>query len=94
MGINEKLRASLSGSSRGDIGDVETIVLEDMKKKPGETVEERKEAPTPFLDKFGRDLTKLAREGKLEPCIGRRAKIKKFAQILLQKRKMNPLLVG
>jgi ATP-dependent Clp protease ATP-binding subunit ClpC len=51
-------------------------------------------AKTPYLDKYGRDLTRLAREGKLSPCIGRKEEIKKVAQILLQKRKNNPLLVG
>jgi ATP-dependent Clp protease ATP-binding subunit ClpC len=51
-------------------------------------------AKTPYLDKYGRDLTRLAREGKLSPCIDRKEEIKKVAQILLQKRKNNPLLVG
>ena len=49
---------------------------------------------TPFLDKFGRDLTKLAREGKFEPVIGRSEEIRKIAQILVQKKKNNPILVG
>jgi len=56
--------------------------------------EVKTDTKTPYLDKFGRDLTKLARERKLSPCIGRREEIKKVAQILLQKRKNNPLLVG
>jgi len=49
---------------------------------------------TPFLDKFGRDLTRLAKEGKLLPCIGRKEEIRKVAQILVQKRKNNPIVVG
>jgi ATP-dependent Clp protease ATP-binding subunit ClpC len=56
--------------------------------------EVKTDTKTPYLDKFGRDLTKLAWERKLSPCIGRREEIKKVAQILLQKRKNNPLLVG
>ena len=49
---------------------------------------------TPLLDKFGRDLTRLAKEGKLLPCIGRKEEIRKVAQILVQKRKNNPIVVG
>ncbi|MBU4036252.1 MAG: ATP-dependent Clp protease ATP-binding subunit, partial [Proteobacteria bacterium] len=44
--------------------------------------------------KFGRDITKLAREGKLDPSIGRGKEIKKIAQILMQKKKNNPILIG
>lgn len=49
---------------------------------------------TPFLDKFGKDITKLAREGKLDPVIGRTQEIIKLAQVLVQKKKNNPILVG
>lgn len=49
---------------------------------------------TPFLDNFGKDLTSLAKEGRLDPCIGRKEEMKKVAQILVQKRKNNPILVG
>ncbi len=49
---------------------------------------------TPFLDKFGRDLVQLARKGKIDPVIGRSEEIKKLAQILRQKKKNNPVLVG
>lgn len=50
--------------------------------------------PTPFLSRYGRDLTRLAREGKLPPVIGRRQEMTRVAQILSQKRKNNPILVG
>jgi ATP-dependent Clp protease ATP-binding subunit ClpC len=46
------------------------------------------------LAEFGRDLTKLAREGKLEPVIGRHDEILQVARILSQKRKSNPVLAG
>ena len=49
---------------------------------------------TPILDKYGRDLTALARAGKLDPVIGRRDEMKKLAQILIQKQKNNAILVG
>jgi len=50
--------------------------------------------PTPFLDRFGRDLTRLARDGKLDPVIGRREEMKSLARVLTQKRKSNAILVG
>ena len=63
--------------------------------KPEEVeLQSNKESKTPFLDKFGRDITKLAIEGKLDPVIGRKDEIKKVVQILIQKRKNNPILVG
>jgi ATP-dependent Clp protease ATP-binding subunit ClpC len=54
----------------------------------------KKEMPPSALSQFGRDLTKLARDGKLEPVIGRRDEILRVARILSQKRKNNPILVG
>ncbi|RJP19940.1 MAG: ATP-dependent Clp protease ATP-binding subunit [Candidatus Abyssobacteria bacterium SURF_5] len=50
--------------------------------------------PTPFLDKFGRDLTALARAGKLSSCIGRREEMRTMAQILRRRTKNAPVLVG
>lgn len=49
---------------------------------------------TPFLDHFGRDLTELAREGKLDPIIGRDSEIERLIQILCRRKKNNPVLIG
>ena len=49
---------------------------------------------TPLLDNFGKDLTKLAAEGKMEPVIGRQDEIDQIIQILSKKKKSNPLLVA
>lgn len=49
---------------------------------------------TPVLDNFGRDLTKLAEQGKLDPIIGREKEIERVAQILSRRKKNNPLLIG
>ena len=46
------------------------------------------------LDQFGRNLTQLARDGKLEPVIGRRDELKQIIRVLLRKQKNNPVLVG
>ncbi len=49
---------------------------------------------TPALDAFGRDLTELAREGKLDPVIGRHDEIERVIQILSRRTKNNPALIG
>jgi len=49
---------------------------------------------TPALDSFGRDLTKLTREGKLDPVIGRKVEIERVIQILSRRTKNNPVLLG
>ena len=49
---------------------------------------------TPTLDQFGRDLTKMAAEGKLDPVIGRSGEIERVIQILSRRTKNNPCLIG
>ncbi|OYW18975.1 MAG: NDP-hexose 4-ketoreductase, partial [Planctomycetales bacterium 12-60-4] len=49
---------------------------------------------TPALDSFGRDLTELARQGKLDPVIGRENEIERVVQILCRRQKNNPVLLG
>ena len=49
---------------------------------------------TPALDSFGRDLTELARQGKLDPVIGREDEIERVTQILSRRQKNNPVLLG
>ena len=49
---------------------------------------------TPALDSFGRDLTELARDGKLDPVIGRVREIERVIQILCRRQKNNPVLLG
>jgi len=49
---------------------------------------------TPVLDNFGRDLTLYAKEGKLDPIIGRHKEIERVSQILSRRKKNNPILVG
>src|SRR5690554_3333238 len=53
-----------------------------------------KKSKTPVLDNFGRDLTVLATEGKLDPVIGREEEIQRVSQILSRRKKNNPLLIG
>ena len=49
---------------------------------------------TPALDSFGRDLTEIAKQGKLDPVIGRLAEIERIVQILCRRQKNNPVLLG
>lgn len=49
---------------------------------------------TPVLDNFGRDLTKMAEDQKLDPIVGRTAEIERVAQILSRRKKNNPILIG
>ncbi|ARV08440.1 Clp protease ClpC [Winogradskyella sp. PC-19] len=53
-----------------------------------------KKSKTPVLDNFGRDLTVLAEEGKLDPVVGREEEIQRVSQILSRRKKNNPLLIG
>ena len=57
-------------------------------------IQKEQSAKETLLSKYGRDLTALARDGKLEPIIGRRSEMRTLTQILLQKRKSNAALIG
>ncbi|MBK7876777.1 MAG: ATP-dependent Clp protease ATP-binding subunit [Planctomycetes bacterium] len=58
------------------------------------TAPQNSKSKTPALDSFGRDLTELAREGKLDAVIGRAAEIERVIQILSRRTKNNPVLLG
>ena len=49
---------------------------------------------TPVLDNFGRDITRLAEEGRLDPIVGREKEMERIAQILSRRKKNNPILIG
>ena len=63
----------------------------------GTTGKEKKgteKSRTPVLDNFGRDLTRLAEDGRLDPIVGREKEIERVAQILSRRKKNNPILIG
>ncbi|MCP4911416.1 MAG: ATP-dependent Clp protease ATP-binding subunit, partial [Bacteroidetes bacterium] len=62
---------------------------ESTEKKPANP-----KSTTPVLDNFGRDLTKYAEEGRLDPIVGRSDELKRIAQILSRRKKNNPILIG
>jgi ATP-dependent Clp protease ATP-binding subunit ClpC len=58
-------------------------------RRPGDS-----KSKTPVLDNFGRDLTKLAEDDKLDPIVGREKEIERVSQILSRRKKNNPILIG
>jgi ATP-dependent Clp protease ATP-binding subunit ClpC len=60
----------------------------------GTTSYTKQASKTPTLDEFGRDLTKLARDSKLDPVIGREREIERVIQVLSRRTKNNPALIG
>src|SRR6516165_3547981 len=60
----------------------------------GEKTARQGKSKTPALDSFGRDLTELARQGKLDPVIGRQNEIERVIQVLSRRTKNNPVLLG
>lgn len=79
--VDEELRAFLTGNYEDKCCD--TDEQSSGKKKN-----------TPMLDKYGRDLTELAREGKLDPVIGRDTENQRLLEILCRRTKNNPCLIG
>ena len=77
--------------------DYKTAMEETLAVLEGKTTgrkEKGKKSKTPFLDHFGRDLTQLAREDKLDPVIGRQKEIERITQVLSRRKKNNPILIG
>ncbi|MDP2360035.1 MAG: ATP-dependent Clp protease ATP-binding subunit [bacterium] len=90
----------VAGQVLGSFGISYTTIREQVEGISGAAppvVEGKPGAPkskTPALDHFGRDLTQMAREGKLDPIIGREREIQRVAQILSRRKKNNPVLIG
>ncbi|MDB4105717.1 ATP-dependent Clp protease ATP-binding subunit [Salibacteraceae bacterium] len=76
-----------SGSGSGSIGAGSSSGS--SSRKPGDS-----KSKTPVLDNFGRDLTKLAEDDKLDPIVGREKEIERVSQILSRRKKNNPILIG
>ncbi|MBC8319260.1 MAG: ATP-dependent Clp protease ATP-binding subunit [Bacteroidetes bacterium] len=76
-------------------GDTEDAPLERDKPTTGsEKKSANPKSATPVLDNFGRDLSKYAEEGKLDPIVGRETELQRIAQILSRRKKNNPILIG
>ena len=74
--------------------DVDRNVPPMMRNEPRQAPSSATKSKTPILEHFGRDLTAMARAGKLDPIIGREAEIERLIQILCRRKKNNPALIG
>lgn len=80
-----------------DLDRLKKTIIENLSGQEKSTAnEETKNSslPTPTLDQFGRDLTQMAREGKLDPVIGRDKETQRVLEILSRRTKNNPCLIG
>ncbi len=95
---------SESGDEPGRLPDFSSQTSEDdnddafadplAESEKGKPKAEKGKSGTPALENFGRDLTKLAEEGKLDPIVGRTKEMDRIAQILSRRKKNNPILIG
>ena len=67
---------------------------DDSKARQGASSSQSKQSETPALDTFGTDITKAAKENRLDPIVGREREIERLAQILSRRKKNNPVLIG
>jgi ATP-dependent Clp protease ATP-binding subunit ClpC len=75
-------------------GDDEGFEDEERQSRRGQGAAGKSKSHTPVLDNFGRDVTKQAEDGKLDPIIGREKEIERVSQILSRRKKNNPILIG
>ncbi|MCC9168522.1 ATP-dependent Clp protease ATP-binding subunit [Pontibacter harenae] len=99
----EAIRDSLDYHSNNPLASSDTDDSDDSDKLFGSSSSSRsgssskkagEKSRTPVLDNFGRDLTKLAEEDKLDPIVGREKEIERVAQVLSRRKKNNPILIG
>ncbi len=97
--FNTPLPDFRSQTSEDDNDDAYADPDDDQLRRPGGAFGQQGSAPksenkTPALENFGRDLTRMAREGKLDPIVGRERELERIAQILSRRKKNNPILIG
>lgn len=90
--VEEEFEGPVSESDQGNDfegpGKSNPFESQNPKSKPA------KKSKTPVLDNFGRDLTDLAENNKLDPVVGRKEEIERVSQILSRRKKNNPMLIG
>ena len=93
----EGIAAKVLQDMKIDLGRIQAEVIRllgDQGRTGAPEAQAGKKSQTPALDTFGRDLTQLAREGKLDPVIGRESEIERVIQVLSRRMKNNPVLIG
>ena len=89
-----KIIGKLGGSLSDIMNDVARASSGETGRSNGTTSRNNSGGKTDTLDKYGRDLTSLAKEGKIDPVIGRQQEIERVTQILSRRTKNNPCLIG
>ncbi|MBM3913959.1 MAG: ATP-dependent Clp protease ATP-binding subunit, partial [Sphingomonadales bacterium] len=99
--VKEEIDAMIEGRERTEPpatprSSYEDAYGEDDKKGNGDLPRKSSnpKSKTPVLDNFGRDLSQLAEDGRLDPIIGRDSEIERVSQILSRRKKNNPILIG
>lgn len=96
--VREELDMIITGKTVSqDTGDTDDLSADndDAAERAGSARTKKMEkTKTPVLDNFGRDLTRLAEEDKLDPIVGREKEIERVAQVLSRRKKNNPVLIG
>ncbi|MBL7993523.1 MAG: ATP-dependent Clp protease ATP-binding subunit, partial [Candidatus Kapabacteria bacterium] len=87
-GVRQELDNIISGKPTQSVKGEKKQGAAGSKRQPSDRIK------TPVLDNFGRDLTKMGVEGKLDPVIGRDKEIERVAQVLSRRKKNNPVLIG
>ena len=82
------------GFTENEDEDEETLPGNNGKQTFSSTQQAKSSNETPVLDNFGVDMTKAAKEGKLDPVVGRAKEIERISQILSRRKKNNPILIG
>ena len=93
----EGVAARIMKDAGVDLEKVRALVMKILQEEGTETHQGGSpsgKSDTPNLDQFGTDLTEMAREGKLDPVIGREKEIERVVQILSRRTKNNPVLIG
>ena len=90
----EKFLAAGTQGGNGDGKKEESSGPSDAGEAPSQKGENGKQQKTPTINTFGRDLTDLARQGRLDPVIGREKELKRIIQILSRRTKNNAVLIG
>ncbi len=90
----EEARAETLKVLGSDVSPSEPAGIGGASSTPASAKSGEKKSKTPALDHFCRDLTELARQGKLDPIIGREKEIERVVEILCRRKKNNPVLIG
>lgn len=85
----KKICSDILKLTNRDLNEVKQYVKQDRRNKNSHS-----QSATPMLERYGRDLTKAAKEGKLDPVVGRANEIQRIIQIISRRTKNNPCLIG